>query len=298
MTSKSNELKAGIFIFFSIVAVILFIIAITGTKFWTSMNDYYVLMKFAGGLEPGVPVRYGGIKVGEVKEIKIYEKDNSKIQAVFKVEKGTPIKNDSEAFINSLGIMGEYYLEITTGSEESEFLPPESIVHFKEIPTMSGLYEDLKIIEQETRILITNIDNVIRKVNLEGVTDILSSLGNNMDSYCVDINNTLKNFNEVSDKLIDFIGNVDEGFDKNSEHFAAAVKNLNNVIDKSLELADNMTNTLNTLDRSLLMSGKNVDETIDNLNDFSRNLKEFSSRISNRPWIIFRKSYEKERKKK
>ena len=87
MSTKSNEIKAGILVLLSIIVLTIFIVAITGSKLWYQKDEYYVLMQFAGGLEPGVPVRYGGIKVGEVKEIKIFEEDNSKIKATLYVQK-------------------------------------------------------------------------------------------------------------------------------------------------------------------------------------------------------------------
>ena len=297
MPSKSNELKVGVLMFAGIVVLVIFIMAIAGDKFWHPKKEYYVLMKFAGGVEPGVAVRYGGFKVGEVKEININKEDNSKIKAVLSIRNNTPVKYDSEAFINSIGIMGEYYIEITTGSNSSKYLPPENIITFREIPTMSDLYEDLRIIQKETQVLLENLDNVVREMNLEKVSVILSGIEKNMNVFSNDINSTIQNMSIASSKLGDLIENIDGNINKNSEQFLSVAKNLSDVVDKSTVLIENMTKTLNTLDKNVLISGKSVGETMNNLNDFSRNMKEFSNRIRSRPWTIFRKSYDEEKKK-
>lgn len=296
MSVKSNEIKAGMIVFSGIIVLILFIIAITGPRFWYPKDEYYILMRFAGGLEPGVPVRYGGIKVGEVREVKIFEKDNSKIEAILEVKRETPIKYDSEAFINSLGIMGEYYIEVTTGSDKSKILPPENFISFREIPKMSDLYEDLRVIEKQTKILLSNIDNVVQEVDFKKVSGILSSLDQNINLYSEDISNTMKNLSQASSKLGKLIENIDENFNKNSENFSNATKNLGGVLDQSINLVEDMMKTLKSLNYTMLISSKNVDETMNNLYDVSRNLKDFSSTIRNRPWTIIRKSYEEERK--
>lgn len=297
MSVKSNEIKAGMIVFSGIIVLILFIMAITGSRFWYPKDEYYILMKFAGGLEPGVPVRYGGIKVGEVREVKIFEKDNSKIEAVLEVKRETPIKYDSEAFINSLGVMGEYYIEVTTGSDKSKILPPENFISFKEIPKMSDLYEDLRVIEKQTKTLLSNIDNVVQEVDFKKVSGILSNLDQNINLYSEDINNTMRNLSQASSKLGKLVENIDENFDKNSEDFSNAAKNLGGVLDKSINLVEDMMETLKSLNYTMLISSKNIDETMNNLYDVSRNLKDFSSTIRDRPWTIIRKSYEEERKK-
>ena len=56
-----------------VVAVVLFVIALVfvgGVNlFHKPMVTYVTYFKFAGGLEPGSFVRFGGMKVGTVKEV-------------------------------------------------------------------------------------------------------------------------------------------------------------------------------------------------------------------------------------
>ncbi|MFC1563119.1 hypothetical protein ACFL4Z_03615, partial [candidate division KSB1 bacterium] len=179
-----------------------------------------------------------------------------------------------------------------------ELLPPQSIITFKEIPAISEIYEDLKIIQQEAKIVLANINNVVQEIHLKDLTTVIQNLSKNIEYYSDDINKTIKNMSYASSKLADLIDNINSKFDVNSEHFADAGKNLSNVLDKSIALVENMTKTLNTINKTMYISGKNVDETLNNLSDVSRNLKEFSNRLRSQPWSILRKSYEEEKKKK
>ena len=297
MASKSNEIKAGIIVFSGIIALIIFIAVITGTRLWQPEKEYYILLRFAGGIEPGVPVRYGGIDVGEVNDIKIYEEDNSIIKITITVKENVPVKYDSEAYINSLGMLSNYYIEITTGSNNSDELPPGSQIPNKEIPMMSELYNDLKNIGEKTQEALGKINDILLTVDFEKVSHVLTNIDENISKSSKGVNSTIENLYHASEQLGVLIENIDEILNKNSGNLDNVFSNLNEAVNNTIELTAQMTSTLNTLNQTVLVSSKDVSETMENLLDVSNNLRDFSSTIRNRPWIIMRKSYEKESKK-
>jgi phospholipid/cholesterol/gamma-HCH transport system substrate-binding protein len=79
---------------------------------------YRAYFPFAGGLEPGAPVRYaGGPQVGRVESVQLDPADPARIEITFSVRSGLPVKTDSHVRIAALSLLGDNHLEIGPGSE-------------------------------------------------------------------------------------------------------------------------------------------------------------------------------------
>src|SRR5262245_44758122 len=80
--------------------------------------------KYAGGVQPGAAVRFGGLLVGKVNSVRVDPANSTRIEIDFLVDRGTPIKTDSVAKITALDPLTDNYIEISTGSEGTALLPP------------------------------------------------------------------------------------------------------------------------------------------------------------------------------
>ncbi|MDA8019598.1 MAG: MlaD family protein [Thermoanaerobaculia bacterium] len=85
------------------------------------MNHYWVAFDSASGLQGGNPVQLNGVDVGRVEEIVLPE-DPSIHQLRVKIAVDSRyaqrIRKDSRARIKTLGLLGDKYVELTSGSEE------------------------------------------------------------------------------------------------------------------------------------------------------------------------------------
>src|SRR5712692_4310492 len=75
--------------------------------------------KFAGGVQAGAPVRYGGMTVGKVRQVRVDPGNTTRIEIELTVDRDAPLKTDSVAKISTLGPLTDNYIEITTGSERA-----------------------------------------------------------------------------------------------------------------------------------------------------------------------------------
>src|SRR5471030_1449743 len=82
--------------------------------------------KFAGGVQPGAPVRYGGLTVGKVTRVRVDPGNSTRIEIELVVNRDAPLKTDSVAKISTLGPLTDNYIEISTGSERAALAPPGS----------------------------------------------------------------------------------------------------------------------------------------------------------------------------
>lgn len=83
------------------------------------------------GLNLNAPVKYNGVEVGKVKEIRLDPDDPERVNLVFAIERGTPIKQDTLAVLNTQGLTGIAYVELSGGAKDS---PPLRVVEGSPYP--------------------------------------------------------------------------------------------------------------------------------------------------------------------
>jgi len=114
------ELKVGIFVFIGLIILIIFVLSVGGVKSWTSGYEVNFIFNFANGIKVGAPVRFAGIDSGEVKRINfvfVPEEQRMKVEVVSWVKRNVMIPLDSTIWVNTLGLLGEKYIEIMPGED-------------------------------------------------------------------------------------------------------------------------------------------------------------------------------------
>ena len=93
MAGKNEELKVGIVVVASAVLFLVALVFVGGVNLLRQHKvEFTAYFRFAGGLEPGSLVRYGGFKVGTVKSASLDRTDPTRIRIVLQVDPATPVK--------------------------------------------------------------------------------------------------------------------------------------------------------------------------------------------------------------
>ncbi len=198
MFTRSNfELKVGVFIFTGIV--ILSVIIFSIGNFYSIKRGYTinVLFSFANGISVGAPVRYAGVEVGEVQDIKVYfdEKENRPmVKLLAWVAQNTWINEDATATINTLGLLGEKYLEIIPGTRESRLLQKGDTLRGQDPVSTEEL-------TRETKKTLVRIDNMIGSID-----KVVGS-----DEMRTSIKNTFSNLEALSLEMKEFVAMAKNG---------------------------------------------------------------------------------------
>lgn len=127
MKKMDLEFKVGIFVAIGIAVLMSMIFQLKELKYAQQKYTIKVRFDFANGIEVAAPVRVAGVQVGEVKNIEIAEnKEANKtvVDLYIWLDKKVKVEKDSEAFINTLGLIGEKYVEILPGTPGTEVLKP------------------------------------------------------------------------------------------------------------------------------------------------------------------------------
>ncbi|MDI6758577.1 MAG: MlaD family protein [Candidatus Omnitrophota bacterium] len=159
------ELKVGVFVFAGLVILSIFILSIERYKKWNLTYRVHLTFNFVNGVKLGAPVRFAGVDVGDVKEINlkfIPQENRTKVDLICRIRWDIKIPSDSVVWINTLGLLGEKYVEIMPGKDYVK------IVH--ENQELAG--QD-PILMNETMVLAKNIvsnldESIVKLKNGEG----------------------------------------------------------------------------------------------------------------------------------
>lgn len=128
MQRDSNTIRVGLTVLAAVVVLAALIFAIgERSALFTPTNSYRTMFPNAAGLVEGNPVQLNGVTVGKVDRILLSEDPDSELLEVrISVERryANRLRRDSLARLKTLGLLGDKYVEITSGSPEAVLLNP------------------------------------------------------------------------------------------------------------------------------------------------------------------------------
>jgi phospholipid/cholesterol/gamma-HCH transport system substrate-binding protein len=129
ISTKDRTVKIGVL---SLWALAIFIIYIIGTnqKFFTHKYKLFMFVQSAQGLNPGAFITLSGLKVGVVGDMDFAKKDGQQgiiIELKINRKYSEMITTSSVATINTMGVLGDKYVDISLGD-------------FAESPLAEGMY--------------------------------------------------------------------------------------------------------------------------------------------------------------
>lgn len=120
METKANHVLVGAFTLAAIVAGLLFMLWASKSMSDASWQEYEVVFTGAvTGLSEGGAVRFNGIPVGTVRELRIDPNDPRRVLARIRVSRETPVKTDTTAQLRLSGMTGITFILLTGGSPDS-----------------------------------------------------------------------------------------------------------------------------------------------------------------------------------
>ncbi len=164
--TATREIKVGLFVFIAFVLLAVMIFSIS--DFYTSQAQYTyplrVRFSFVNGIDPGAPVRVAGVKVGEVRTVGVYRDEaTQKVQVELgvRISKDAVLEEDALATINTLGLLGEKYLEIIPGTPGKRALSADEILVGKDSVSTEKLMETTYQTVEELRGAVGSLNQVI-----------------------------------------------------------------------------------------------------------------------------------------
>lgn len=181
METRANYVLIGAFVLMGAIALLLFTVWIAGSPFNRSYNTYDVV--FTGpvnGLSEGGEVRFNGIQVGEVERLSLDRNDPQRVIARVRVESQTPVKTDSVAQLDFLGVTGVTFIQIRAGSPEADFLRSDAMSPPPVIPTertaLDELFSGGQDLMSVTGDTLNNFNRLLSDENVDALSGILANV--------------------------------------------------------------------------------------------------------------------------
>jgi phospholipid/cholesterol/gamma-HCH transport system substrate-binding protein len=177
------ELKVGSFVFAGLVILMIFVLYIGDFKNTLSTYRVSFTFNFINGVKVGSPVRFAGVDVGEIKNIKFFfpvKGERPKVEMIAMITNKIKIPKDSSVWVNTLGILGEKYIEIMPGKDFTDVLKNKDSMVGNDPFAMQEFGEMAKS-------LATKLDATLTGIN--GVADSVKMLTLNLDDGVTRIKN-------------------------------------------------------------------------------------------------------------
>jgi phospholipid/cholesterol/gamma-HCH transport system substrate-binding protein len=283
MFKNLGSAKLGLFIFLgSTLLVVLIFLLGNKDQLFTSTITVKTYFQNTGGLRNGASVRFGGIDVGAVKDVKIVNDGSGKIEVSMRIkdEIKSFLKKDSRASIETEGLVGNKVVVISMGSDNSEGISDGGVILSTEPLSFADIIEETQGIMAYTKEMTKDLAEIVYKVNRGDGT--IGKILNDDQLY-----NAATNLTKSADRsmisLTDDMKGVIALFDELGKGVQNVVNNINSVvtrIDTVLEGVSEGKGILGSLVSDKGKESESINQILDNLVVVSEDAKTSASRLA------------------
>jgi phospholipid/cholesterol/gamma-HCH transport system substrate-binding protein len=299
----STEAKVGAFVLgcFSILAFT--VIRLLNAQLGGHTVQYRTYLRYAGGLESGGQVLFGGIDVGRVTAVRPAASDPTKIEILMDVKEDTPLNEKSVAKLGFVSVMSGAALSVTTGGNDARRLSPGSVIPSQEAASLDAITDKMAVVADnanqliteargemggisgEARALLANLNTVAGKANQQRIQSVLDN-----------VNGMLASDRPKIDHLIDELNAL-------SQHADGTIQKVNGTVnDVRQPIADLQAALLQArqllADMQVMVRANDykIDDTIENLRTATENLDQLTESVKQHPWSLIRIRQPQDRK--
>lgn len=296
MNNSSKKIRLGLFLITGCAVFLFLIVYFTARKVLEKTDTYYVVFHdiSISGMEIGGPVKYIGINVGRISDIRINPEDITSIVVTLDIKRGIPVKQNTRADIVTMGITGLKAIDLRGGTNISPPLKPGSYIQAGTSLT-AEITNTVEVIAEKVEQILNNLQSFTHPDTLAKVThavEDLSKMTVSLDNTIIQLNtlltqnaqnfsNTIENAEKISESVLNSSLILEETLSKIDQHV---------LIDDVAEAVKHIKELLVKLDNEIKQGGKALMETEKMLQTTLQNLEEATGKISNNPSVLIRKS--------
>jgi phospholipid/cholesterol/gamma-HCH transport system substrate-binding protein len=232
-----SQLRVGLMVAIALIILVVGIFLVSGrVGFFTSRYTLRAYFPEAQGLQEGAAVQLAGVPVGNVSGIRLspYKEPKRAVQVVMKISRTfqDDIRGDSVASIETAGLLGEGFINITRGSAAQPQIAPGG-----EVATQPEA--DMKAVVQNANDVLLNLTNLSAKLN--EVTSQITTGKGTVGRFIYDpslynrMNNMVGNLQDMMTKISQGQGTLGELVSNDQLY-----QKLNGTVDRANAMLDEM----------------------------------------------------------
>jgi phospholipid/cholesterol/gamma-HCH transport system substrate-binding protein len=251
MEARANYVAVGAFVLLVLAGILVGSLWLARVQF--SAEYQYIETKVAGpvsGLSTGAVVRLNGIDVGRVTRIDLDPDDPTLVTLLLQVRGTVPVHSDALASIESQGLTGVSYVEISGGTRDS---PPLTVQSGQKYPRIASRPSSLQQVfnnapELVGRLLVIgdrlesllddkNRDAIAQTLgNVRDTTSVLARRSSDLDRLVADGATAVHNLADASVSLKIVATNLEHSSDKGEQLVVSA----RDTFDRATKLASDL----------------------------------------------------------
>lgn len=211
----------------ALIAVVLWLAS--GGAFRQKFDLYRAIEnESVSGLNLNAPVKYNGVEVGKVREIRLDQANPERVNLLFAIERGTPIKVDTVAVLKTQGLTGIAYVELSGGSKTSPPLRAAKGDKYPVIRTEPSLSARLENVLTSVLAKLDSTSNTVNSVlseknqaafssalaDIAAVTHTIAARREEFDAVMAGAASTLENTSRASAQLGPVIDRLGPAIDR------------------------------------------------------------------------------------
>ncbi|MEH6833075.1 MCE family protein [Falsihalocynthiibacter arcticus] len=261
METRANFVLIGAFTLAGLVGIMAFFLWFAQAELDRQFAYYDIRFSSVSGLDNASDVRFSGLAVGQVVDVRLTPERDGTILVRIEVDAETPVRIDSVATVESQGVTGVSYIGIDAGTPSAALLMSGADGEIPEITAgrsaLQSLSEDAPQLLERSLQIVDELGQMLGDDNKNRVEQILV----NIEDASGEFSRTLSSFSGVADTVADFADQINQ--------FNATLDTLTGDLSEVLATADT---TLVSI-RELSEQGKGV------LSDSSKTLTDAQGAI-------------------
>ena len=192
----TNEAKTGIMVLVCLSALGMLVLKVGNFSFFKHGYTVKSQFHYSAGVKKHAPVRLSGVDVGEVSDIHILYGDETIVELMLRLDDGVKLRVDSKAYVTTLGLMGEKYIEVKAGTASAAYakagdlIPSQDPIRLEDlIETATKVANDIGQMAKDISKVASHVDTAIQdnKPKLDRIFDNLEHTSENFEDFSQDI---------------------------------------------------------------------------------------------------------------
>lgn len=296
MEAKTNYTIVGIVVL-ALIGGLLSAVLWLSVGFNQKKYSFYTvyLTESVAGLSEKSPVKYNGVQVGFVKNIKLNTNDPRQVELTLSIEQQIPITTSTTATLISQGITGATYVGLAAGTSDITPLQKMDGEPYPVIPAKPSLFNQLDSLLKEVAENVNKVSTQTQKIFNEENAKHVQNLLDNLEQISHVVAEKSANLNSIVKNTDEFIANLSlmsKDFPSVMNDLKAGMKTFNSLATDMSAASKSVSKTMasgrNTLDQISQQTVPSATSLLNRLNAISANLEKVSKELRQNPSVVIR----------